>query len=171
MNDVNAVNNIAAKKGSNKYIMLKKEVRVHKVYDKLLFSSNRQGAISFFYKVLSMPAEIIILETGMKVFLKILDKKEFTPEPGSMYMDYDKLTHPLVLRSRHPGDRFTPIGMKGRKKVKDYFIDMKIPLHQRDKTPILVSGEQVCAIVGYCISQNVVVNSSTSRILAIKKEG
>ncbi len=42
----------------------------------------------------------------------------------------------MFVRHRLPGDRFQPAGMKGTKKLKDYFIDAKIPRARRDKVLI-----------------------------------
>ncbi len=41
------------------------------------------------------------------------------------YFDYDKIKGDLYIRNRRTGDRFVPYGMKGSKKIKDYFIDEK----------------------------------------------
>lgn len=50
------------------------------------------------------------------------------------------------VRKRQEGDRFTPFGMKGTKKVKDFFIDLKIPAAARDKIPLLVSGNKIACV-------------------------
>lgn len=58
------------------------------------------------------------------------------------------LEEPLVLRHRRPGDMFQPSGLQGKKKLKDYFIDEKIPRSQRDKYWLLASAETVFWIIG-----------------------
>lgn len=56
---------------------------------------------------------------------------------------------PLQIRTREPGDKMTVPGLKGRKKVKDIFIDEKIPLYERDAWPIVTDGEgKVLWVVG-----------------------
>ena len=57
-------------------------------------------------------------------------------------------TDNLIVRSRRNGDYFYPSGMNGRKKLKDYFIDEKIPRRERDKTPVIVSDGAIVYIVG-----------------------
>ena len=47
-------------------------------------------------------------------------------------------TGPLYVRSWKPGDRFQPFGMKGSKKLQDFFIDQKIPKSERHNVPIIV---------------------------------
>jgi len=43
------------------------------------------------------------------------------------YFDYDKVVGHVFARRRHPGDRFCPFGMEGRKKVKDFLISSRVP--------------------------------------------
>ncbi len=52
----------------------------------------------------------------------------------------------IVVRSRLPGDAFQPDGMKGTKKVKDFFIDLKIPEDMRGAVPILTCGGDIVAV-------------------------
>ncbi|MBW4891190.1 tRNA lysidine(34) synthetase TilS [Mucilaginibacter sp. HMF5004] len=60
--------------------------------------------------------------------------------PMAFSADADKLTYPLTLRHWHEGDTFYPLGMKGKKKLSDYFISEKIPLNQKADIPVLVNG-------------------------------
>ncbi|WP_316746286.1 tRNA lysidine(34) synthetase TilS [Pedobacter gandavensis] len=75
-----------------------------------------------------------------------LSKAEFDKDyqierdPNKAYLDTDQLIYPLILRSRHPGDKFKPFGMKHYKKLSDFFIDEKIPVTRKDTVPILLNG-------------------------------
>ena len=89
------------------------------------------------------------------------------PEPEALF-DFDKLEPPLYLRKRERGDRFHPLGMKGSKKVKDFFIDLKIPLEQRERIPLLMGKDKVVWIVGYRIDQMFKVDKDTRAILKVK---
>lgn len=82
------------------------------------------------------------------------------------YMDMDKLPCGLRVRSRREGDRFQLIGSGGGKKLKDFFIDKKVPREQRNM-PILFSGSDALFIPGYGISDKVKVDESTSRVLRV----
>lgn len=54
----------------------------------------------------------------------------------------------VTLRTRHPGDRFQPLGMGGQSRsLKKWFIDHKIPQHLRDSIPLLTVNEKIAAIV------------------------
>lgn len=64
------------------------------------------------------------------------------------YFDFDKLTFPLTLRRWHKGDWFVPFGMKGRKKLSDYFSDNKFSLADKENCWLLCSGQNIMWIVG-----------------------
>jgi tRNA(Ile)-lysidine synthase len=66
------------------------------------------------------------------------------------------------VRTFRPGDRIQPLGMSGRKKVKDIFIDCKIPLAQRRRTALLFCGSELIWVVGLRTSQLARVDSSSS---------
>lgn len=64
-----------------------------------------------------------------------------------------KIGYPLVFRTRRDGDRiFTKVGTK---KLKDFFIDRKIPLSERDRIPILVTKDgEIIWVVGHFYRDN-----------------
>lgn len=82
------------------------------------------------------------------------------------YIDRDKLPAGLRVRTRRDGDRFQLIGSGGRKKLKDFFIDRKVPRDQRNM-PILFSGRDALLIPGYGISDKVKVEENTKRVLRV----
>ncbi len=90
------------------------------------------------------------------------------PKKDSMvqYINADGLENP-VIRTRRPGDRFAPFGMGGTKKLKDWFIDTKIPKELRNGLPLLCMGKQVLWIVGYSLSEALRVEPETKRIYKI----
>ncbi len=79
--------------------------------------------------------------------------------------DGDKLVG-ATLRYRRDGDTFTPFGGK-RKKLKQYFIDRKIPARLRDGIPLVCRGNEVLVIVGVEISDGVKVTDKTQTVAAI----
>jgi tRNA(Ile)-lysidine synthase len=60
--------------------------------------------------------------------------------PMAASVDADLLIYPLTLRAWKQGDYFYPLGMKARKKLSDYFISQKVPLHEKAGIPLLVNG-------------------------------
>ncbi len=69
------------------------------------------------------------------------------------------------VRNRRNGDRIRPFGMRGTKKLKDYFIDNKIDISIRNKTPIIVYNNEVVWISGMCLSENYKITENTKNIL------
>lgn len=93
---------------------------------------------------------------------KILSKK---------YLDYDLLTGKLSLRNRRSGDRFNPLGMKGSKKIKDYFVDKKVSSDDRSKVLFLMNGDEIAYVVGYDIADKYRASSKTKNYLNVIMEG
>jgi tRNA(Ile)-lysidine synthase len=62
------------------------------------------------------------------------------------------LDEPLRLRAWHAGDRFRPLGLRGRKKLQDFFVDAKIPREARARVPLLVAGDRIAWVVGHRIA-------------------
>ena len=83
------------------------------------------------------------------------------------YFNYDKISGNIVIRHRRNGDIIVPLGMKGKKKVKDIFIDMKIPKSERDSIPIIQFGEDISWIVGIKMSDRYKIDKQTKNILRI----
>ncbi len=88
----------------------------------------------------------------------------------SAFIDINKVSLPLKLRGRLSGDRFMPIGMKQEKKLKEFFIDEKVPKLDRDKVPILTDTEKIIWIVGYRMDARIVCSNDTHKILHITAE-
>jgi len=84
--------------------------------------------------------------------------------------DYDKIIEDITIRYRRKGDRFTPLGMKGSKKLKDFFIDLKIPYDKRDNIPLICFGDDIAWVVGYRISEKYRISEQSENILEISVE-
>ena len=86
----------------------------------------------------------------------------------SVDLDWERLTPPLVVRTRRPGDRLRPAGLSGTKKVKDIFIDAKVPRRLRDKVPIIEDGEGIVWVVGYAAAGRALASEKSREILRLK---
>jgi tRNA(Ile)-lysidine synthase len=60
------------------------------------------------------------------------------------------------------------LGIKGSQKVKEFFINHKVPRFERPKIPLLISGEMIAWIVGYRIDERVKVTDKTKKVLMVK---
>lgn len=84
--------------------------------------------------------------------------------------DYDKLKGQLAIRNRLRGDKFVPFGMRGTKKLKDYFIDEKINKEIRKEIPLLIDGENILWVVGYRTSDLYKITEKTKNVLVVRVE-
>ena len=108
----------------------------------------------------------------------IIRSRIFSPEKASAiprnsytkWFDYDKINNRPVIRSRRRGD-YIYCSDTARKKLKDYFIDEKIPLLERDGLLLIADGEHVMWILGHRISSYYKVSEKTKRILEITISG
>ncbi len=98
-------------------------------------------------------------------------RSRITAKTDRAYFDYDKLTFPLTLRKWRAGDWFVPFGMKGKKKVSDYFSDHKYSLEDKEKTWLLCSGEDIIWIVGERTDNRYKIRKSTSYALIVNFSG
>ena len=84
------------------------------------------------------------------------------------YFDYDKIKDSVYIRNRRVGDYIIPFGMNGRKKIKDIFIDNKIPREERENIPLVAVGNEIIWVVGYYINNNYKIDNSTKKILKLE---
>ncbi len=82
-------------------------------------------------------------------------------------IDSNEIEFPLLIRKWKQGDYFQPIGMTGFKKVSDFFIDQKIPIHEKENTWLLCSGKKIIWIMGKRIDNRFKVTDKTESILKI----
>ena len=95
---------------------------------------------------------------------------DFPKNQYTKWFDYDKIKDTLSVRFRCPGDYFMlPSG--GRKTVKSFMIDEKIPRQQRGRIPLLADGSHILWIVGYRISEYYKITGETKTILQAKLDG
>lgn len=100
---------------------------------------------------------------------KIVITKEFKIKKDKCiaYFDYDKLRFPLKLRKWEDGDWFIPFGMKGRKKLSDYFSDHKFSRLQKEQTWLLCSGDNILWIIGERADNRFRIDNETKHILVV----
>ena len=80
-------------------------------------------------------------------------------------IDTGLLVYPLTLRSWQQGDHFYPLGMKATKKLSDFFIDQKVPLHEKKEIPLLVNGnDDIIWIGGYRLDERYKVSRKTKKV-------
>lgn len=88
--------------------------------------------------------------------------------PLVQYFDYSMLNGGINIRNRQNGDIFRPFGSNGTKKLKEYFIDKKIPREMRGHIPLVCMDKEVVWIIGYKTSDKFKVSENTKSILKIE---
>ena len=97
----------------------------------------------------------------------IHELKKTAPE-NVQYLDLDRAKcDNLVVRSRRPGDRFTPLGAPGHTKLKDFLIRRKVPHAERDRLPLVVAGGRIVAVARLAVSDDAALTEHTTRVLKI----
>ncbi|MCD8179705.1 MAG: tRNA lysidine(34) synthetase TilS [Tannerellaceae bacterium] len=103
-------------------------------------------------------------------FRKIVLGEEFAIDRDKhiAYFDYEKLSFPLTIRTWQSGDWFIPFGMKGRKKLSDYFSDLKYSRPEKEKQWLLCSGEDIIWVTGHRTDDRYKVDQHTRYVLIVK---
>ncbi|MDO8136057.1 MAG: tRNA lysidine(34) synthetase TilS, partial [Candidatus Brocadiales bacterium] len=117
--------------------------------------------ITRFPKGVEIRAEVLPMEDG---FLEGFRRTKTREEEA---FDLDRVGGHLYVRTRRDGDRFWPLGAKGREKLKDFFINQKVPRWKRDSIPIVTTKEHPIWVVGMRIDERVKITPETKRVLKL----
>jgi tRNA(Ile)-lysidine synthase len=155
---------------ANRQIHLPGELVAEKSYGWLTIARRIDSPGSFSYEipesgVYPFPDLNCTLEVE---YLTGSDPPPFGENPLEVVMDRDRIAFPLTLRSPEPGDRFRPLGLGGSKKVKDFFMDVKIPRSRRRLIPILCSPDHIVWIVGHRVDDRVKVTPQSTRFIELR---
>ena len=145
---------------------------LEKRYDEVFVGRGKRFPTPPFEVELVVPGRTSIQEIGKDVVSEEVARNdhvgmiETTPETA--LLDYDRIRLPLKMRNFRPGDRFQPLGVRGTQKVKEFFIDHKVPVFERSSIPFLVSAEGIAWIVGYRIDDRFKITDRTQKILKVQ---
>lgn len=139
-----------------------------------------------------VPGRTLVPELGLSVLTRVFDRPDrfdidqhrIQQKQGqagsvnslfmlelSVWADYNECAGEIRLRTRRPGDRFTPLGMQGReKKVQDLLVSMRVPRYYRSFVPIFLSGGEIIWVGGLRLSEQFKVNQNTCKVLEITIE-
>lgn len=92
---------------------------------------------------------------------------EITNHAFQIKVDADKVPFPLTLRRWNTGDKFQPLGMKGFKKLSDFFKDQKFSMFDKQNIYLLCSQHQIIWIIGHRIDNRVKITEQTKRVLEL----
>ncbi|HEY8345369.1 MAG TPA: tRNA lysidine(34) synthetase TilS [Bacillota bacterium] len=155
-------------------IILPGDLEVRKEHDQIIIKPVKQEVVERFFLPLNIPG-CTELPFGQGVITASQGKKDLLPKdwrevsPAEAFFDYDRVQLPLYLRPRKLGERFTPLGLAGTKKLKDFFSDLKVPRKERDRIPLVVDAEdRVLWVVGMRPSEVGRISERTEHVLYLK---
>ncbi len=147
-------------------------LRAERTYGSLRFvpSPARGPRPTRLRKSLAIPGEVLIADVGRVVRAEPVASRPAKKKHRSCYeeiIDLDTVKPPLVVRRWRRGDRFQPLGMTGKKKLSDYFIDRKVPRAERDLVPLVADKAGIIWIVGRAVDERVKLTPKSSRFLRL----
>ncbi|MFW5991912.1 MAG: tRNA lysidine(34) synthetase TilS [Halanaerobiaceae bacterium] len=171
-----AVNRLIKKGETGKIIQLKGDLQVRRSYDRLILEQEKDIKVENYSYRLRVAGSVKV--NNIRITSKIISKnsgwKNLALSKKNCLVDLKSVELPLTVRNRREGDRFVPFGMNDFKKIKDFFIDEKIPAGERDKIPLIIDADgKIVWIAGYRVDNRFRVTAGTDKILklSILQEG
>jgi tRNA(Ile)-lysidine synthase len=125
---------------------------------------------------LSIPGEVVLAAQGWAI--SATGDTQPGQSPGTLKVECprleqtvaaERLSLPLTVRSRKPGDRFRPLGMRGQKKLQDVLVDRKVARDARDSLPLVVdSADKIVWVVGESVAEDFRVTEASQAVIFLK---
>jgi tRNA(Ile)-lysidine synthase len=157
--------------------------RVNRRGSKVVLTSSRGRekpvpATEFSYQ-LEVPGQVLVPEAGCAISAAkgvvpagrlAADVWRLTGGDNETVIDAGRLAGPLAVRNRRAGDRFRPLGLDGRKKLQDLFVDAKIDRFERQITPVIVdSAGCIVWVAGHALAEDFKVTATTRDVVILKR--
>ncbi len=152
-------------------VMLPKGIIAYVSYDNLIIKHNIKEETEKFCYNLEFDKDNFITSMGLSVLVETVDIKKIAHlkyMPNEVYIDKEGIKDRLVIRNRNAGDLFSPIGFKGSKKLKSYFIDEKVPREERDSIELIADGKEIVWVVGKRLSEKYKITENTKEAVRIR---
>lgn len=155
---------------SGSMIELPGKIIVYKNYDCIIFRyrdklQKKAKRIAFPGVLLLVPGITVVEQLALEVTAEIVTGN--IQKHCDIMFDFDKIKLPLYIRTRKDGDIFYPSGLKGKKKLKDFFIDAKISRNLRDKIPLICDDEGILAVGQLRQSEKAKISANTKNKLCL----
>ncbi len=141
-------------------------VTAFRSYDELHLETHPSAAIEPYCQKVTTPG-VYRLPGGWQVEFTLASKPGLCDGRTAVEFDEARVTFPLILRSREAGDRMTVAGMSGRRKLKDVFIDEKVPQDIRRSCPVLEHDGQILWLAGLRRCNDYRPDEKTKKILRV----
>ena len=132
-----------------------------------IIAAKERGLLKFYMNIAqAMPLQIDTKVVPRECWRTMKDtSEEICP---TLYIDANKVKMPLEIRPIAPGDRFSPLGLHGSKKVTDYLTDIKFEhLHKCGVNVITDASGKIICIPGLQVSNHVRITSATRQVLTV----
>lgn len=140
--------------------------RVIRHRDFLVITSKEEQAADILF-IEEVPKTVHTAE-GEFIFSWTSASGQINSDADTALLHGDDIILPLILRTRREGDYFYPLGMGGKKKkLKRFLIDIKAPIHEKDRIRILEWDRKILWIAGKRIDERFIVRQDTKRILKV----
>ena len=152
-------------------VMLPNNIIAYVSYENLILRYGKVNTSKRYCHCLEDNTSDFIPAIDMEIHVRKINTKDFkgfSHCTHEAYIDKDKIKGSLVIRNRVAGDVFSPIGLKGSKKLKEYFIDEKIPREERDLMPLIADEREIIWVIGKRISENYKITPNTKNIIHIR---
>lgn len=117
---------------------------------------------------LSIPGEVALPSAGWVVSARLATGATVSNGADAVQVRFDRRMGSLAVRNRRPGDRFRPVGLGGRKKLQDYFVDRKVARKQRDLLPLVVDADdRIVWVAGHGIDEAFQVTDPTQEVIIL----
>lgn len=137
-------------------------------YNNLIIGKKIEKTDKFEYNII-VNSEICILEVNKKISTQLIDcLQDIKHKHNTVYLDAECIKGGLSIRNRRDGDAMIPFGMKGKKKLKDIFIDNKVPRYKRNEKLILADDENILWIEDFRINELYKITKNSKKYLKIQ---
>ncbi|SDS77861.1 tRNA(Ile)-lysidine synthase [Paenibacillaceae bacterium GAS479] len=157
-------------------IDLSRGLRFHREYGRLKWTRRSEEPQDGYEILIAEPhGGLELAEAGMRLefsMAAILREGDAVVPKGAgpltAFFNLDELLLPLRVRSRRDGDRMSPLGLNGTKKVQDMFVDAKVPPSLRPSVPLVCdANDRILWIPGIRRSAHATAGEGTRRLLRI----
>ena len=160
---LNMVRQFAVEANNGSVISLPYKIKVSKEYDYITIGYLKKKQIKE-----NHPFKTGRMNVEGYGLIKVGATKKLLPQKMHQHVvDADKIPEDAVWRYKQEGDTFAPLGLNGSKKLKDYFIDKKIPQRMRENIPVLAVGNKILIVADIEIADEIKLTDSSHNFYKI----
>jgi tRNA(Ile)-lysidine synthase len=116
-----------------------------------------------------IPGAVVDTRSGWRIRAEVVPGPVPPPSDlATLVADARALPDTLVVRAPRPGDRIHPLGLNGRRKLQDVFVDRKVPRAAREGYPVIEAAGQILWLPGLIRSRQALVTGTTRSVLRLE---